>query len=211
MPINNVIKDGTGTNRKAKVTDSNALLVNTMSYPPILDENKVEIYREFMHTTAGATSMLVVGSLAAPVPFFVQAIEDADRYITMLSFEIIDASSTLAKFGNLAALTNGCTLTYHKVGKTIIIHNAIKTNWDLVRLCLGYPPFNDLATGAFIATNVVGSSEGIIPILDFTKLVPPYGIKLDHDSVQQLIFTVRDDISTMDSMNAIAYGFDRAL
>lgn len=202
------IIDGTGSMYRAQVTSSKALLTNAMSYPPVLEENKVEIYREYMHTVAGATSMLVDGS-ATNVPFYVQAIECADRYISMLSFEITDAGSTLAEFGNLAALTNGCTLTYQKVGKTITIHNAIKTNWDLVRLCLGYPPFSDQTTGAFIAANVVGSSEGVIPILDFTKLLPPFGIKLDHDSIQQLVFTIRDDISTMDSMNAICYGFDR--
>lgn len=152
--------------------------------------------------------MRVVGSAVAPVPFFVQATTGADRYITQLSFLISDALATLNEFGHIAALINGCTLTYLKVGKTITIHDALKTNFDFVRLCMGRPAFGN-TTNAFIAGNVSGTSEGVIPVLDFTKILPPFGLKLDAGSVQQLILTVRDNTTGVDAFNAIAYGVDR--
>lgn len=205
--LKNHIADGTGTNNQAQVTDHNAVLTTQIQYPPITPVNKASIYRAYMATSAGSTDMKVNGSVTN-VEFYVQATTGADRYITQLSFELTDASMTLNRFGYLLALTNGCTLSYQKVGKTIIIHNAIKTNWDLVRLCSGNPAFG-ATINTFIASNVFGASEGIIPVLDFTKILPPYGLKLDIDSTQKLIFTIRDDVTGVDSFNAIAYGFDR--
>ena len=210
MSLKSFILDGLGTNRKAQVNDQNALLTTNSPYPPILSVNKTSIYREFLHTSAGSTDMRVVGSLAAPIQFFVQATTDADRYITQLSFVISDALSALNEFGHIAALTNGCTLTYHKVGQTITIHDALKTNFDFVRLCLGQPAFGN-TTNAFIAGNVSGNSEGLIPVLDFTRILPPYGLKLDANSIQQLILTVRDNTTGVDAFNCIGYGFDRTL
>lgn len=201
------ITDGTGTDIQAKVTDQNALVISPMAYPAILPVNKSSVYRSFLANSAGATDMRVDGSVT-PVDFFVQATTGADRYITQLSFEIADALMAHNEFGHIAALANGCTLTYQKVGKTITIHDALKTNWDFIRLCLGYPAFG-ATTNAFIAGNVAGASEGMIPTLDLTKLIPPYGLKLDIDSIQKLVLTVRDNVSGVDAFNAIAYGFDR--
>lgn len=206
--IKTLITDGLGTKNQCHVTPQNELLVTTTGCPATTEIDKCEIYRDFLETSAGSSDMKVNGSITN-VEFYIQAADGADRYITQLSFEIADAAMTLSKFGNLAALTNGCTLKYQKTGKTVIIHDAIKSNWDLIRLCLGYPAFNDQATGAFIAANIFGSSEGIIPILDFTKLMPIYGLKLERNTNQKLIFTIRDDVSGLDSFNAIAYGFDR--
>lgn len=201
------IADGTGTDILTKVTDQNALLTTQVGYPPVLPVNKTSIYRAFLANSAGATDMRVDGSVT-PVEFFVQATTGADRYITQVSFEIADAAMVHNEFGHLAALANGCTLTYQKVGRTITIHDALKSNWDFIRLCLGYPAFG-ATTNAFIASNVAGASEGMIPTLDFTKLLPPYGLKLDTNSVQRLVLTVRDNVSGVDAFNAIAYGFDR--
>lgn len=200
------ITDGLGTKNQCHVTKENALLITTSGCPAITEVNKCEIYRDFLKTSAGSSDMRVDGSVTN-VDFYIQATTGADRYITQISFELTDAGATLSKFGALNALTNGCSLKYEKVGKTITIRDDIKTNWDLVRTCLCNPAFTD--TAAFIAKNVSGSSEGVIPVLDLTKLMPPYGIKLRNNTVQKLIFTIRDDVSGVDSFNAIAYGFDR--
>lgn len=84
---------------------------------------------------------------------------------------------------------------------------TLKSNWDFVRLCLGNPSFGD--AGAFRVNNVSGTSEGYIPVLDLTKLIPPYGIKLDMGTNQKLVLEIRDDVQGVDSFNAICYGFDR--
>ena len=73
---------------------------------------------------------------------------------------------------------------------------------------MGQPAFG-ATTNAFIASNVSGLSEAVIPILDLTKILPPFGIKLDKSSIQTLSLTVRDNCTGVDQFDCIAYGFDR--
>jgi hypothetical protein len=208
--IRTVIADGL-SNNSATITSENALMVNTLSYPAITEVNKVEFYRSYLTTTAGSNDMKVNGSVAAPIEFYIKAIEGADRYITQLSFLLADPSMVLNEFAHIAALTNGCTLTYNKVGKNITIHEGLKTNFDIIRLCIGTQAFG-ATTNAFIASNVSTTAEGIIPILDLTKLMPPFGIKLDMNSIQRISLKVQDNLTGINAagaFNVIAYGFDR--
>lgn len=204
--IKSIITDGKGTGSKAMIDDQSALVVSVTTSPPLITQ-KNKIYRAYLASSSGATDMRVNGSVTN-VEFYVSASGTADRYIIQLSFIIADANATLSQFGAIAALTNGCKLTYERLGETITIHNALKSNWDFVRLSLGNPAFGQQAN-AFIANNVFGASEGVIPILDFTKIMPPYGIKLDEGTIQRLILTVRDNCTGVDQFDCIAYGFDR--
>ncbi len=204
--IKSVITDGQGTGRKASVDDQGSLIVSVSTCPPLITQ-KNKIFRAYLANSSGATDMRVNGSVTN-VEFYVSAPSTADRYITQLSFIIADAGATLNQFGAIAALANGCMLTYERLGEVITIHNALKTNWDFVRLSLGNPAFGQ-TTNAFIASNVSGASEGIIPILDLTKIMPSYGIKLDKGTTQRIILTVRDNCTGVDQFDCVAYGFDR--
>ncbi len=204
--IKSVITDGAGTGRKATVDDQNSLLVSVSTCPP-LTVQKNKIYRAYLVNSSGSSDMKVNGSVTN-VEFYVSASSSADRYITQLSFIIADANATLSQFGAIAALTNGCKLTYERLGEVITIHDALKSNWDFVRLALGSPAFGQ-TTNAFIASNVSGASEGVIPILDLTRIMPSYGIKLDKSTTQRLILTVRDNCTGVDQFDCVAYGFDR--
>lgn len=200
------IIDGTGTKRKAIVDDQNGLVVSVNTSPPIgIQKNK--IFRGYLTSLTGITDMRVNGSVTN-VNFSINASTTGDRYITQLSFIIADAGLTLNKFGNLTALTNGCYLYYSRLRETVTIHDSLKSNWDFIRLCSGQPAFGDAGT-AFIANNVFDSSEGVIPVLDLAKMLPPYGVKLDQSSTQTLTLTVRDDCTGVDQFDCIAYGFDR--
>ena len=193
--LKSVITDGKGTGRKVMIDDQDAMVVSMTTCPPLtIQKNK--IFRSYLADSTGSTNMRVNGSVTN-VDFYVSASGTADRYITQLSFIIADASATLSLFGAIAALTNGCKLTYERTGETITIHNALKSNWDFVRLSLGNPAFGQ-TTNAFIASNVFGASEGVIPVLDFTRIMPPYGIKLDKGTIQRLILTVRDNTTGVD-------------
>ena len=125
----------------------------------------------------------------------------------MISFEVADAGAVLNDFGSLPELTNGvkfCWVT-QDLG-TYIFDEGIKSNWDLVRLCGGVPSFGDGA-GAFRASNVSGTSEGYIPTFDTQKLFGlPWGLRLKKGTLDRLEIIVRDNISNIDSFNAIAYG-----
>lgn len=206
MAIKAHLEDGFGTKGKARIAEG-ALLTSLLPFPPF-GEQKIIPFRQYLATTAGVSSMLATGTLAAPVRYFVQAHNDNDRYITQISFLVAGAGAALNQFGNIAALTNGCRLYYTRNSGEIDIHNALKSNFDFVRLCNGNPAFGS-TTNAFIASNIIGTAEGIIPILNLCNLMPPYGIKLDTGSVQKIILEIRDTTTAIGGMDAIAYGFDR--
>lgn len=197
---------------QSAAVEGNALVTVNEPYPPF-GKSKTYLFRQFMTTdgtATGTSSMKVVGTLAAPVKFYVSAGKNDDRYISAISFVIAGVGATLSEFSTIAALTNGCKLYYERERGNIVIHDALKSNFDFVRLCLGSPAFGDAAT-AFRASNVVGTSDAYIPVLYLSHIMPPYGIKLDAGSNQRLVLEIRDDTTSasIDAFDAIAYGFDR--
>lgn len=199
-------------NAQNVAVENNALVTVSEPHPPF-GKSKTYLFRQHMTTdgtSAGTSSMKAVGTLAAPIKFWVPAGKNDDRYITNISFVIAGAGATLSEFSTIAALTNGCKLYYERETGEKVIHDALKTNFDFVRLCLGNPAFGDSA-GAFRASNVVGTSEAYIPVLDLTRLVPPYGIKMDAGSNQRLVLEIRDDTTSASivALDAVCYGFDR--
>ena len=120
------------------------------------------------------------------------------------------AGQTLSEWGNTnSALTNGCRLFYTDESGEVDIHDALKTNWDFIRLCLGNPAFGD-GSAAFRASNVSGASEGYIPFLDTRQTFGfRWGIRLAAGSSQRVTLRVRDNVSAIDQFDCIAYGFER--
>jgi len=204
------ITDGQGTGIDANVNEQNALLVSVCSDPPLIP-NKRKIFRQYLTvdgTPTGSSVMKVDGS-STNVDFWVPSDANNDRYITAVSFIIADASAALNKFGAVTALTNGCVFEYSRgSGDIVTIHNALKSNFDFVRLCLANPSIGQQAN-AFIANNIVGASEGVLPTFFFTTILPPYGLKLSAGTMARLTLRVRDDCSGVDGFDAIAYGFER--
>ena len=152
--------------------------------------------------------MRVAGTLAAPLEFFISASTSADRFITAISFLISDAGANLNQFGAITALTNGCLLLYHTPAATTQVLPALKSNFDFVRMALGQPSFGDAST-VFQAANAIAASEAYIPVIRFADWLPPFGLKLDINSGNRLIFQVRDNTTGIDAFDAIAFGFDR--
>lgn len=207
---------GWGKANKARVGDDGAVYVADTRFPPENIDVEVRPFRQYMTDdglsdgTFDMTSS--TGTSANPVDYYVTAPTDSDRYLTSISFVIADQNSVLNKFGNITALSTGCQLYYEdlKLG-SVDIHNALKSNFDFVRLCGGNPPFGD-AAAAFRASNVEGVSEGYLPFLDLQKTFKiPWGIRLPKDSNRRLILSVKDDVTGVDAFNAIAYGFDRII
>lgn len=197
-----------------RVNDERAAFVQDLPFPPIV-EQKTEIFRQHLTddgTSSGSEDMQIA-AVDAPTEFWVEADGDAgrpaDTWITTISFAIADAVSSLEKFGGISALTNGCELYYEKAnGEKITIHGTLKSNWDFVRLCLGEPAFGD-STNAFLASKVAGNSQGFMPVLDFRRIMPLYGVLLAAGSGTKLVLNVRDQTDGVDAFDAIAYGFKR--
>lgn len=210
MPLQVQIHDS--KNAQNVAVENNALVTVSEPHPPF-GKSKTYLFRQFMTTdgtSSGTSSMKVAGTLAAPIKFYIPAGKNDDRYITTVSFLIAGAGATLSEFSTIAALTNGCKLYYERERGEKVIHEALKTNFDFVRLCIGTPAFGDAAT-AFRASNVVATSDAYIPVLYLSQIIPPYGIKLDAGSNQRLVFEIRDDTTSasIDAFDAICYGFDR--
>lgn len=199
-------------NGQNAAVENNALVTVSQPHPPF-GRSKTYVYRQYMTddgTDSGSSDMKVVGTLASPLKFYIPAGVNDDRYITNLSFVMAGTNATLSQFCAAASLTNGCRLYYEREDGEKDIHEALKSNFDIIRLCVGMPSFGD-STTAFRASNVVGNVEAYIPVLDFTRIIPPYGISLDAGSNQRLVLEVRDDLTVagITAVNVIAYGFDR--
>ena len=203
---------GSGPERtEVDVEKSGAMSVVERPFPPFGVMQNVRPFREFLTddgTVTGSSDMLVDGSVT-PVDFFVEAPQDADLYVTRISFIVVDQNMTLNQFGNIGALTNGMRLFYLDELGEVDIAEELLTNFDYVRLCSGLPSFGD-GTTAFIANNVDFISEGIIPILDLKDTFGfRWGLEFRNGSQQKLVLRIRDDITGIDAMNVIVYGFLR--
>lgn len=203
---------GSGPERtEVDVEKSGAMSVVERPFPPFGVMQNVRPFRQFLTddgTATGSEDMLVDGSVT-PVDFFVEAPQNADLYVTRLSFIVVDQNASLNTFGNIAALTVGCRLFYTDELGEVVIAEALQTNFDIVRLGSGLPSFGD-GTTAFIANNVDFISEGIIPVLDFKDTFGfRWGLELRNGSTQRLVLQIRDDITGIDAMDVIVYGFLR--
>ena len=206
------LTDGHGTGNKARVGQEGEVSVVVHPHPP-RDENAFfgtplpfrQYFTDDGYST-GSNDMRVDGSTNNQT-FCIQAEEEKDIYIGRISVVIADASASLNKFGNLTALANGIEFRWvsQDLGDTII-HEALKTNFDFVRLGGGSPAFGT-TTNAFRASNVSGNSEAYIPQVDFSEIFGlPWGIRLRKGTTDKLQFTIRDDVSGVDQFDTIGYG-----
>lgn len=206
--ISSKITDGFGTGAQQRVFPTGAAYTVSNQIPPFGEPWPVIPFVSVLKNSAGASDMRVAASLASPQEFFVPASTSADRFITSVSFLISDAGANLNQFGALAALTNGCLLLYETPSLVTQVLPALKTNFDFIRMALGYPAFGD-AGSVFQATNAVAAAEAYIPVIRFSDWLPPFGLKLDINSGNRLVFQIRDDTSGVDAFDAIVFGFDR--
>ena len=206
-----ILFQDSGSSRTAHLTQEGHVITADFGCPPLV-EQKNRVFREYLETSGGSNDMGIDGSTTA-AEFYISAHEQNDTYITTLSFEMTCGSQPQGwEFADSnAALTNGCRLWYERPDGITYIHDDIVRNWDLIRLGLGEPTITaGNVADTFVTRYVASSSDfGIIPVVDLTRFVPPYGIKLDRGTSQRLVFEVRDDCTDADTFNCIAYGFER--
>lgn len=208
--LNVKIEDGYGSGNKASVNGGGSLSVVVYDHPPLANNANVVVPFRSVMSQDGlgvTTDMRVVGTLATPVEFSVLADPEEDIYIKSVAFTIVDAVSTLSKFGNLTALINGCCLFWFTQDQGIvIIDDELKSNFDFVRLCAGQPAFGDSA-GSFRASKVVGASEGYIPNLNISNVFGMnWGLRLRGGTNDKFTLAVQDDTTGVDAFNVICYG-----
>lgn len=210
--IKNKITDGRGSSVSAHVTKDHALLVTTLpyDYTDLSLSKRVIPFRQYftIDGTPGGTFDMRVDGSGTPIDFYITASNDAERYITVLSFVISDSSATPAKFGTLNALTNGVQIFYTASDYgNIYIHDSLKTNFQFMRLSLGQPPLGS-SNDAFRISNVVGNADSYIPFVDLARFVPPNGVLLKRYTNERIIIRIQDDITGVDGFDCVAFGYD---
>lgn len=214
MGLETTITNGNGKGKSAFVTDEGALSVSDNRIPPLCTEVSIRPFRQYFTDngmSTGCNDMRVVGTSTAPLDFYISASSDGDRYIDSISFVIADGAAALNEFGAIPALTNGVEIFYEdKNLGDVVIHDALKSNFDHLRLVGNGAHGIGATTSSYRASNVEGASEGYLMTLDFSaQFGMPWGIKLDKDSNLKLVIRIKDNTSAIDAYNAIAYGFDR--
>lgn len=192
--------------RGANVDIFGAVRTRDTGLPPFGNTVQAIPFQEFFADDAGSTDMRVDGSVTNVI-FEIKPDSNRDRYIKTVEFSIVDAQATLNRFGFITALTNGVLFEWDKLGETVQLA-LLQTNYDHVRLAGGAPAFG-AGIDAFRAQNVVGNSEGYLPIVDFQFIFGlPWGIRLKAGSDEMLRITIRDDTSAIDAYDALARGFE---
>jgi hypothetical protein len=194
------------TKRSAGIDIFGALRTRDTGLPPFGNTVQAIPFNEFFSDLDGVTDMRVDGSVT-PEFFEIRPDTNRDRYIKTVQFTIVDQNATLTQFGNIGNLTNGTLFEWDRLGETVELATMI-SNYDHVRLAGGQPAFGD-GTAAFRASNVLGTSEAYIPLLDFQLIFGlPWGIRLAAGSDEVLRITVRDDTTGVDGYDALARGFE---
>ena len=198
---------GNGNKVAAAVTDDHEVCTIAAPYPPLTNQ-RVQPFRQFLTDDGleGGTSSMSVDGSVTNVDYFIPAKVNEDRYITTLNFIVgYGTTGQPNEWADGTALTNGCRLFYSSQRGEVDIHEGIKSNQDFFRLS-----FSPVPT-AWEVRHVNASNDfGYFITLDLTKLGLPFGIKLDRNSSQRLTMRIKDNAGTAaDSLNCIAYGFDR--
>ena len=195
------------TKRAAKITNDGEVLVTSSVFPP-LGKQKSKIFRQYLTqdgTASGDSDMGVDGS-TVNVDYYIEADQFNDRYISNISLIVgYGTTSQPFKFADATALTNGIRFYYDSADQgEIDIHDGLKSNQDFFRISHSSVDANWEVRGVD-ATN----DYGYFIIIDLESFMPPFGVKLDAATRQKIVMTIRDDVTAADSLNCIAYGFDR--
>lgn len=216
MSLNAILTDGFGSGNKVRIGNDGELYTTPGPQPGVFKSHVVPFRQYFTSdgTPTGSSQMAITtGTLAVPVEFWVPASDTKNRYITYLSFYIEGVAANLGEFGTGTALTNGCVLKYSGVETAdSILHDALKSNFDFIRLCVTAQAFG-VGVDAFRVSNAVGAAEAFFPTLDLTKFIPPFGVQLDSGTRQKFVIQIRDNTLTgrASRFDCIASGFDRVL
>lgn len=203
------LKDGHGSGKTLRINGEGEISATIHQHPPTLETITGVPFLQSLTDNGlptGSGDMRVDGS-STTVEFSLAANPDKDTYVKTVQITIADAGATLNEFGNLTALTNGCSVSWETKDLGVaVIQSLLKTNWDFVKMSRGSPAFGDGAA-AFRANNVTGNSEGYVPVIDMAYLFgTPWGLRLRAGTDDRVVLKVNDDITGVDEFTAQCSG-----
>lgn len=191
-----------GNGHELKINGEGEIPVSVHTHPP--RDEKVESlpFRSYFKDSAGSNDMVAVGSLTTPVDYTIDADSNFDYFIKTLSVKVADAGAKFNLFGALGALSNGIEFKWKNQSTgELIIHDGIKDNLEWFRLSN-----NGVETSSIIDLSG-GGADAVLVHIDLAVLFGnPWGVRLVKGRTDQLIFSVRDDLTGITEFNIIAYG-----
>lgn len=209
--VNVNLKDGKGRGNLAKINGEGELSVVVHPHPPKDEDQNALPFRQYFTddgTTGGSNIMAVNGS-STTVDFFIKAVPTNDIYIKYISVEISDnGSPNLNGFGALSALTNGVKWTwFNQEEGDYELHEGIKTNKEFIRIGTDTAAIGT-GSDAFLAdVSGGGTAKSYFPAIDISEGYGlPWGLRLRKGTTDKIIFTVQDNLTSLVTFNAVAYG-----
>ena len=209
MALKSVIEDAKGSGLGLQVEGDGQVGVLVYPRPPTNGGIVAVPFRQYFTDdgeSTGSHDMRVNGS-TNNVVFCIDAKEDRDTYLKSISVRLGDNGASLNEFGALPALTNGVEFAWitDDLGD-VIISEGVKTNLEFVRLSTGSPAIGS-GTSAFMADVTGGGEDTYLPVIDLEATFGlPWGLRLRKNTKDKVCFTVRDNLTTLDSFNIIAFG-----
>lgn len=211
MPLKVNIADP-ATGRRVPIDAEGAMSVQERSGPPFDVDERIIPFSSYLVDANGSRDMSVVGTPAAPAIFSLDALPDADVYVSTLQWVISALSMEFNDFGNGAALADPCILSYKTETRTVILNDQLARNSDFVLMAQGQPAFGSL-TDAFKGSNPAqgnNTDDAYFPSLDVVKVYRlPWGIKIPAAKSVGLSMSVRDDATAATVFTCQAFGFIR--
>lgn len=210
MSIKSTIIDP-ATGNEAKVHPEGYVRTIAAAFPPDAPPKLFPFIEKFSLNGDRTNNDMRVNGSVTPQKFELQARPENDLYITDLLLVIADAGmGDWSEFGNLAALTNGCSFKWISLTREATFNEAVKTNYDLATTFLfgGMDWYQAGMRGRM--SNVIASAEGLSMKFDMVRLIPPWGLHLQRGTLDRLVFAINDNISSgLDLFEMTAYGFER--
>lgn len=208
MAIRTQIIDSFGTSKGLKINGEGEIGVVVHTHPPIEEDVAAIPFRQYFIDDNDSNDMTING-LSSPTNFSIKAVQDFDIYVKSISVNIGDnGSPALNKFGAITALANGVEWTYHnqKTGD-LILHEGLQTNLDFIRIGIDTAAVGDGVTAFLADTSGGGTEKNYLPFIDMGETFGmPFGVRLVKGTNDQITFKIRDDLSSLITFDAIAYG-----
>lgn len=180
-----------------KINGEGEIQVTVHTHPP--EQESIPSFPiQFDFTDDAGSNNMVINGATTPTKFSVRALDDAELFIKRISVRLGDAGANFNEFGALPALSNGVQWSWVTSTGTVVLKEAIKDNLDWFRMSGQTPVIVDLSGGG---------ADAVVVDLDMTKTFGmPYGIRLRKGSIDELSFTVRDNLAGITTFNMEAYG-----
>ena len=207
MTIPVSLENGGPDKHRLKIGENGEIAVVQRSSPSVDEVNESYPFSSYFQSSSGSSDMRVNGS-SLSVDFSINSRFDVDIFVKSISIIIADANATLAKFGNLTALTNGIDFIYKSDATgEVFIQSAIKTNLDFIRLGSDTGAIGGGAS-AWVSDLSGGGADAYLPVINIqNKFGYPYGLHLRKGKLDKLSFRVNDDLSSgIDQFDIIGFG-----